>query len=364
VPTLRGIDNRSLSLRAWLHERVGVILRRLRVRADPVVLPPPPFLQMTLRARSAARAESILRLDADYAFESYAERRALYTDFLTGFLVPRTTIWSGGDLLIRTNSVGCRGDELEAGKPVIAFFGDSTTLGVIGTSHGPDGSSWTEHVDLPGYAVLNAGVEGLQMATVARRYESVLRNVPLVCAVFYTGWHNLIYNERSEEYWERCLRSYLSREHITVLCTLPSPLLPEMRRRGIIPLLNEQPEAAITDVYFNFWGEWDPSVWLEEILDAHERFNAYLLDFCRRTETPLIDLRGFMYPDDYETATREFFDICHFRPRVYSKVGSFMSDELRRILPTAPPSVDEWQPPEAAEPEPVEDLRRNIYPIW
>jgi hypothetical protein len=364
VLKLRGIDERRLPLRAWLRERIGVLLRRLRVRADPIELPPSPFLQLTLQARSAGRAESTLRIDGDYAFESYAERRALYTDFLTGFLVPRTTIWSGDHLVIRVNSLGCRGDELEPGKPVIAFFGDSTTLGVMGTSGGLDGSSWTEHVDVPGYAVLNAGVEGLQMETVTRRYESLCRRAPLACAVFYTGWHNLIYNARSEEHWDACLRSYLSPDHVTALCTLPSALMPEMRRRGITPLLNQQPEAAITSDYFNFWGEWDPDEWLEETLDAHERFNSHLVDFCRRTETPLIDLRGFLYPDDYETATRDFFDICHLRPPAYAKVGAFMSDELRRILPATPPSVDDWRPPVTEQSETVEDLRRNIYPIW
>lgn len=364
MPRLRGIDDRELTLGAWLHERLGVLLRRLRVRADPVVLPPPPFLQMTLLARSAGMAESVLRLDADYVFASYAERRALYTDFLTGFLLPRTTIWSGDHLLIRTNSLGCRGEEVGTDKPVIAFFGDSTTLGVMGTTGGLQGSTWTDHVDVPAYAVLNAGVEGLQMASVTRRYESIRDAVPLVCAVFYTGWHNLIYNERTPEYWERALQSYLSPDHLTVVCTLPSPLLPEMRRRGITVLIDEDPAATIADQYFNFWGEWDPDRWLVETIDAHERFNDHVIDFCRRTGTPLIDLRGFMYPDDYETATRDFFDICHFRPGVYAHVGKFMSEELRRIVPETPPALDDWQPAPRTVPDAVEDLRRNIYPIW
>lgn len=361
----RGIDDRQLSLGAWLHERIGVLLRKLRVRADPIELPPPPFLELTLRARSTGKAECTLRIDADYVFASYAERRALYTDFTTGFLLPRTSIYSGDDLMIRVNSLGCRGEELEPNRPVIAFFGDSTTLGVMGTAAGLAGESWTEHVDLPGYAVLNAGVEGLQMDSVARRYESLRPRVPLACAVFYTGWHNLIYNRRTPDYWEESLRSYLSPAHTTAICTLPSPLLPEMRQRGIVPLVNENPSASISDDYFNFWGEWEPERWLVELLDAYEQFNAHVVDFCRRTETPLVDLRGLMYPDDYEHATRDFFDVCHVRPRVYPKVGSFVADELRRILPATPPSVDDWRPPaDVAAEEAVEDIRRNIYPIW
>jgi hypothetical protein len=363
VPTLRGIDDRELSLRAWLHETAGVILRKLRIRADPVEVVPD-FVELMLRARSAARAETILRIDPDYVFGSYIERRALYTDFLTGFLLPRTTIFSGDDVMIRTNSLGCRGDEIAPGRPVIAFFGDSTTLGVMGTAQGLTGSSWTDEVVVDGYEIVNAGVEGMTMDSVARRFESLRDRAPVTCAVFYTGWHNLIYNRRTPEYWEECLESYRARAPTTVLCTLPSPLLPEMRTRGIDALLNEEPDAAITDDYFNFWGDMDPGRWLGELIDALERFNAHVIEFCRRTETPLIDLRGFLYPDAYETATRDFFDICHVRPRVYPRLGTFISEALVRLLPASPPSVAEWRPkvetPEAA----TEDLRRNIYPIW
>ena len=67
------------------------------------------------------------------------------------------------------------------------------------------------------------------MGGVRRRYESLRPRVPLACAVFLTGWHNLIYNRRTPDYWEECLQSYLSDNHATVLCTLATPLLPEMR---------------------------------------------------------------------------------------------------------------------------------------
>jgi hypothetical protein len=367
VPSLRGIDDRKLSLRAWLHERAGVTLRKLRVRADPIELPPPPFLELTLRARSAGRAESVLHVDGDYEFWSYAERRALYSDFLTGFLLPRTTIYSGDALVIATNSLGCRSAEPAPGRPAVAFFGDSTTLGVMGTSRGLIGKSWADDVELAGYNVLNAGVEALTMDGVTRRYESLRSRVPLAGAVFYTGWHNLIYNQRTPDYWEECLQSYLSPAHLSAICTLPSPLLPEMANRGITQLVNEAPEATISDELFIFWGEWDAGEWLPELLDAHERFNDHVIDFCRRTDTPLIDLRNYFYPDDYETATRDFFDVCHFRPPVYSRISEFMTQELERLLPDTPPDVGDWEPPADLEPvaaSEAEDIRRNIYPIW
>jgi hypothetical protein len=365
VPTFRGIGDRQLPLGAWLYERAGVLLRKLRVRADPVQLPPPPYVELMLAARSAGRAETTMRIDPDYVFGTYEERRAPYTDFLTGFLVPRTTVWSGDHLVIEVNSLGCRGPELDPDLPVVAFFGDSTTLGVIGTALGVRGESWTEHVRLPGYAVLNAGVEGIEMGGVRRRYESLRPRVPLACAVFFTGWHNLIYNERTPEYWEDCLQSYLSDDHQTVLCTLPAPLLPEMRERGIDSLLNESPEVSLVDDYFQFWRGWEPDEWLVELIDALEGFNAHVADFCSRTGTPLIDLHAFMEPPSYEEATADFFDVCHFRPRVYPRVGRYIGSELSAILPETPPSVATWRAPvERRSTEPAEDLRKHIYPVW
>jgi hypothetical protein len=365
VRTFRGIDDRPLPLGAWLHERAGVLLRRLRLRADPELLSVRPYVELMLGVRSAGKAASTLHLDPDYVFRSYEERRALYTDFLTGFLLPRTTIWSGDDLMIEVNSLGCRGSELEPGKPVVAFFGDSTTLGVMGTANGLPGETWTERVDLPGYAVLNAGVEGLEMGHVGRRYRSLADSVPLACAVFYTGWHNLIYNRRKPEYWEECLQGYLSDTHATAVCTLPAPLLPEMRERGVAALENERPGAGINDDYFHFWGNMDPERWLVELIDAHERLNAHIADFCARTGTPLIDLHAYFRPQRYEEATRDFFDVCHLRPRAYPRLAGFISEELRRILPETPPSVNGWRPqPKLAHTEPAEDLRKNIYPIW
>jgi hypothetical protein len=362
---LRGIDDRRLPPGAWLRERVGVALRKLRIRADPVQLPPPPYVDLMLRARSAGRVETTMRIDGDYVFSTYEERRALYTDFLTGFLVPRTTIWSGDHLVIDVNALGCRGPEPTPGLPAVAFLGDSTTLGVMGTEGGIRGESWTEHVDLPGYAVLNAGVEGLQMHDARRRYELLRERVPLACAVFYTGWHNLIYNPRTPDYWEECLQSYRSPEHATVVCTLPSALLPEMRSRGIAELVDERPEASIADDYFHFWRGWDPDEWLPELLDALERFNAHVVDFCARTATPLLDLARLLRPPAYERASEDFFDVCHFRPRAYPKVAAHVSAALRELLEAGPAPVAAPRP-RAGEPaaEPAEDLRRNIYPVW
>ena len=129
--------------------------------------------------------------------------------------------------------------------------------------------------------------------------------------------------------------------------------------------MNESPNVSLVDDYFHFWRGWDPDVWLVELIDAIERFNAHVADFCERTQTPLIDLHAFMEPQRYEEAARDFFDVCHFRPRAYPAVAQHVETALRSILPATPPAVAGWRAPvERVEREATEDLRKNIYPVW
>ncbi len=222
--------------------------------------------------------------------------------------------------MIEINSLGCRGPELEPGMPVVACFGDSTTLGVMGTAAGLGGDSWTAHVDLPDTRSSTPGSRDSRWAVSVAATRAASR-VPLACAVFYTGWHNLIYNQRKPEYWGNASELPLERSSDRPLHAADTAA-PEMRTRGIAELVNERPDAGITDDYFHFWRGWDPDRWLVELIDAHERFNAHLADFCARTGAGLIDLYAFMRPQSYESAPRDFFDVCHFRPRVYAKAGT------------------------------------------
>lgn len=279
-----------------------------------------------------------IEVDPGYAFSGYAERQKLYFDHSRGALIPGIEIWEAGELQLRVNRFGCKGDELEPSMPVIGFFGDSTTMGHAFT---PD--SWPTHVDVAGYAVLNAGVEGLDMERVAGRYEVLAQELSLAGAVVYVGWHNLVYNRTDETYWEEQLVRFLG-SHVTAYCTLASCLIEEARARGFAALLNTAPvaggvgaaaEAASLDTdYFNFWMDMDPDEYLGPILDGIERYNSFLRDFAERRGALLIDLRAALLPGSYEAMAQDFYDVCHIRPRAYAKVGRYVGDVLGCALPT------------------------------
>lgn len=321
-----------------------------------------------------------------YRFGSYAERQKLYLDQQTGWLIPGAELYEGGRLQMQVNAYGCKGPDIEEGKPVVAFFGDSATMG-----HSLDPDSWPMHVGLDGYAVLNAAIEGANMARMVLRYRKLQETVQPDTVVVYCGWHNLIYGETGEAYWESQLRQFLG-ARVNAFCTIASCLNDAFRTRPFEPLLNRAAigssvgsaadAAALDQDYFSFWSDLEPTLaQVTDILDGIERYNAFLRRFCAETGSTLIDLDALLRPERFEDAPNDFFDVCHPRPRTYGRIGAFVAEALNPALNSAPrvrppgaqTAVPAFAAPLAASvadatnqpkaPNPG-DLKNNVYPLW
>ena len=109
--------------------------------------------------------------------------RYYYMNVLDGSLIPNTKINTNGKRVLEINSLGCKGAEIDPSLPTVGIFGDSTTFGM-----GLD--SWAQKIKLPGYQILNAGVEGMSMGPVVNKLNELAHRINLVGAVVYTGWHN------------------------------------------------------------------------------------------------------------------------------------------------------------------------------
>jgi hypothetical protein len=46
----------------------------------------------------------------------------------------------------------------------------------------------------------------------------------------------------------------------------------------------------------------------------------------------LVDLRRLLAPTSYEDVPRDFFDVCHLRPRAYALVGGYVAEQIRPAL--------------------------------
>jgi hypothetical protein len=318
-------------------------------------------------------------LPEERVFSSYAEWQALYMDSNSGFLIPDTEIWSGDKLILKVNSLGCKGEEMAGGPRVLGFFGDSATFGI---SFSPD--SWPRHVAIPGCQVLNAAVEGHELKRVLARYRDIRERVNLSAVVVYSGWHNIIYNESHEDYWRNMLDQFAG-DHVLGLCTLGTCLTEECLKKGIESLLCtdspnehyanyfEYNRESYNKTYFNLWSNMAPTLAnVKKVFYGVRRYNDFLRRYCDDNGYILIDLYSSMRPACYEEIPRDFFDVCHPRPKAYEKIGRFVGTVLREHVEaqsrgktrTSQRRLGDGESPALAVSGPREDLRKNVYPLW
>jgi hypothetical protein len=88
---------------------------------------------------SASHNKRLISIDSRREFRGYADWQSLFMDMQSAWLIPNTEIWSGPDLVLKINALGCKGPELEPGLPVIAFFGVKTARRLVEEGKGADG---------------------------------------------------------------------------------------------------------------------------------------------------------------------------------------------------------------------------------
>jgi len=257
-------------------------------------------------------------------FKSFRDFQGLYLDYGTGWLIPNTEIYAADRLLIKINSLGCKGEDPDPSKHYIGIFGDSGPFG-IGTE------AWSNHLGLAGYQALNASVEGHSMARVLERFHTLQKEVTLSAVVVYTGWHNLVYGDMREEYWEEVYDTLRSHPRLAV-CTLFCSLTAECRKKGLAELIirSNDPKGPIL---FSFWSDMVPSQDnINRILDRVERYHDFVRNYCGRYKIPIVDLHQLMLPKSYDQIPSEYIDILHPSVTAYPRIGNYVGECIRPML--------------------------------
>jgi hypothetical protein len=246
-----------------------------------------------------------LEPDRVYHFGDY---QLNYLDYRTRRLIPSTRIYQEGELFYRTNNLGCVGEDLEPGVPVVAFFGDSCT-------HGYKGRSFAEQVAINGCQPLNAGVEGLTLPWIVDRFEELKAQVPMAGAVVHSGWHNIFYNERTEDFWAQQL-DRLSGPPVIAHYRLTADINEDAIREGFARAFAERPD-------YQPWAGVDYADPADRRRAADEiaRFNHFIEGYCRERGRVLIDLDPVMLPATYDDLGRAFLDFIHPSPDAYPAIA-------------------------------------------
>lgn len=243
------------------------------------------------------RAVRTIYIDPERPFD-FGEYQTNYLDYRTWRMIPSTDLYYGDYLAFQVNSLGCKGAELEGGKPVIAFFGDSVV-------HGTSGVSFADRVRIGPCEPLNAGVEGMLLPWIVDRFLELRDQIPMVCAAVHAGWHNLAYNEHGEDYWAEQL-DRIAGPPVIAHFRLFADISPATVISGYDEILRAK------DIYSLWRGaDFTTQEGRAACLALIGRFNRFIEAYCRDRGRILIDLEPLMAPSTAADLGARFDDFVH-----------------------------------------------------
>lgn len=271
-------------------------------------------------------AKRIVRIHDEFPLD-YAEVQTAYLNGKTGRFYPSTDVYFGDQLYMRVNSLRGKGDEPEAGRPIIGFFGDSVVQCV-----GPL-DSWVQHVRVGERICFNGGVEGSPLGATIDRAIEFSQKIPFECIVIYPGWHNIVYGESTDEYWISQF-DRLSGQPRVVHMTL-DPDFHQTMVNGPPPVFAGEytgPSSADDPGFYLEWGgiKYTPEGY-REFSERLDHKNNLIRSYCRRTGRPVIDME-VVRPTKMEERGRRHFDLIHLRPKAFPVIGAYLSRQLQQIL--------------------------------
>jgi hypothetical protein len=326
-------------------------------------------------AMGDAGGESVRRVVVEGGVDSLHSYRAwqrLYMHPVTGWLLPDTEVWHGETLLLRINSLGCKGKNLDPATPVLAIFGASDVFGISTAD-----TSWPQTISIPGVQLLNAGIEGHTLQRNLEWYRLLSKQVNFAGVVLSAGWHNIVYDQIGEAFWGTIFDAFRG-DHLFAIATLATPLIDECIVRGLEPLLHtDVPRRDLACYfeynreddggrYFNFWCDMEPTRdQISAVLRGVQRFNDFVHRYCASRGIPVVDLHTLLRSKSYEEVPTRFYDVLHPRPAVHPQIGSFVAQQvggpLAGFLERRPEK--RWPLAKASGGE-KEDFRKNLYPLW
>lgn len=246
-----------------------------------------------------------------------------YFNNRTRRLIPNTEVWVGAERWLKINALGCKGEDVDPKAPTIGFFGDSTVWGGGPDRHKTD--AWPLHVDVPGYQVLNGGVERAGLPIIEQRYEELREAVNMPAVVLGGSWQIVAEGERQ---WRMFFDAF-RRGHLLAICSLPTALTQECGERGLDPLVRGEHAAAER---FRPWKTETTPETTASLFDAVLRYNEFVRAYCAETGSVLIDLFHAYRPEDYAHVPVMFRDPIHPRYPLYPTLGRCASGALAGAL--------------------------------
>jgi hypothetical protein len=277
------------------------------------------------------RRQVILELDRKFEFGEYQMN---YMNYRDRRIIPSTDVIVDGMTHYRSNAQGCQGPEIQFGGRVLAVFGDSAV-------HGVTGDSFVQHMRMPGVELLNAGIEGMPMRSVIDRVFELKADLDavgstLITAAVHTSWHNLLYNECDKAFWTAQLdrliplESEMGLAHFLLVC--------DICEDSIVQGYDEA-QRRVKDYFL--WGAMDftTEAGRRAGMDAMQRFNDFLADYCLSRGRTVIDLGPAIRPRAIADLGTKFIDFIHPAPAAYDAIADAVTEALAPLAARAAASA-------------------------
>lgn len=161
-----------------------------------------------------------------------------------------------------------------------------------------------------------------------KRLDGENIEVDIIAGTF--GWHNLIYNQVSEEYWGSSLDAIKSNCKKLCIFEVYSPVL-HLSNGDIMKFSNAK----------GFWGSIEPSEnSIEELRAAMLRYNNFIKNYSEKNQNVLVVPINDLCPiPDLEFASDHFLDINHItnteaiRSNIFKAIDAYFSQNAKFFIP-------------------------------
>ena len=278
--------------------------------------------------------EDLKQLEAKFKMGGGYEHRIMQKFYMDEYgNAPSSMVLKGayGQTLVELNNVTAMGPDIHPETHINLFIGasDTFTSGLTRRDTSQQTYDWIANIEVPFAefsANINAGVEGAPFSIISQKLDRVRNKIDekqgIIDNLFvFGGWHNLLYNDHSEEDWNRYCSHYLGYAPRVCFFQLASPVLAH----------SYKDICDFCDRGHMFWGNLERNEQnYDQLRQQLNNYNEWLAGFCEQHENALMIPLNDLLKYDANSIENFFEDVNHFTDRPEGR--KFISEAISQFL--------------------------------
>ena len=231
-----------------------------------------------------------------------------------------------GEIILKINQHGFRGDEIPEDKKLIFIWGDSCVFGALK-------KSWTDFIKIKNCFIVNAGIEGNHILSLRDHFLETINKFQgrILCHYVYGSWHPL-YRKFDKNMWMQVYNDLSTPDNLVILSTLPSPLRGLKYNEFRELMMDKNPN---NNYYFlSFLGELNLTEDIYFLLQENlKKLDELIFSICSTKDNAIFfDLAHYYACEDITKWPELFFDAIHPRDINYSTLAHYVEKGIKKCV--------------------------------